>query len=192
MVLESRTRRCSLCDAGTYLTTLKGVAWCAVCPEGKTSFTNSTSCAMCMADWYRNASLVTTTPTTTPSAIMSKSEKPVSPKVVSKMTLAEQLTAAQQTSVRSGYAATGVPMENVEMVQDARRAVSYTVTVFVKDSAAAEAVMTKLIDTAALKSALKDAVPDPRTIVCGVCVCVCVCVCAFCGWMCVCALGHTD
>jgi hypothetical protein len=115
-----------------------------------------------MADWYRNASLVTTTPTTTPSAIMSVSEKAVSPKVVSKMTLAEQLTAAQQTSVRSGYAAAaGVPTQNVEMVQDARRAVSYTVTVFVKDSAAAEAVMTKLSDTAALKSALKDAVPYP-------------------------------
>jgi hypothetical protein len=146
MVLESRTRRCSLCDTGKYL--------------------------------------VTTTPTTTPSAIMSVSEKAVWPKVVSKMTLAEQLTAAQQTSERSGYAAAaGVPMENVEMVQDARRAVSYTVTVFVKDSAAAKAVMTKLIDTSALKSALKDTVPDPRTIVCGVCVCVCVCVCAFCGWM---------
>ena len=72
---------------------------------------------MCMADWYRNASLVTTTPTTTPSpsatsAIMSVSEKAVSPKVVSKMTLAEQLTADQQTSVRSGYAAAVAPVQD--------------------------------------------------------------------------------
>jgi hypothetical protein len=110
----------------------------------------------------------------------------VSPKVVSKMTLAEKLTADQQTSVRSGYAtAAGVPIENVEIAQDTRRAVSYSVTVFVKDSAAATAVMTKLSDTAALKSALKAAVPDPRTIVCVLSVCVCVCLC-----VCVCAGAH--
>jgi hypothetical protein len=105
-------------------------------------------------------------------AIMSVAEKAVSPKVVSKMTLAEKLTEDQQASVRSGYAsAAGVPRENVEMVQDARRAVSYTVTVFVKDSAAAKAVFTKLSDTAALKSALKAAVPDLRIILC-FCLCV--------------------
>jgi hypothetical protein len=110
---------------------------------------------------------------------MSAAEKAVSPKVVSKVTLAEKLTADQQTSVRSGYAAAagGVPIENVEMTQDVRRAVSYTVTVFVKDSAAVNEVMTKLSDTAALKTALKTAVPDPRTCVC-VCV-LCVCVCAW-------------
>ncbi len=126
------------------------------------------------------------TPTTTPPpmAMLSAAEKAVSPRVVSKMTLAEKLTADQQTSVRSGYAtAAGVPIENVEIAQDTRRAVSYSVTVFVQDSAAATAVMTKLSDTAALKSALKAAVPDPRTIVC-VCVCGCGCVCAR-------VLGHT-
>ena len=105
--------------------------------------------------------------------IMSAADKAVSPKVVSKLTLAEKLTADQQTFVRSGYAAAAgwVPIENVEMAQDARRAVSYTVTVFVKDPAAAKSVMAKLSDTAALKGALKAAVPDPRT---SVCVCVCV------------------
>ena len=118
-----------------------------------------------MTDWYHSALLVTTTTTTTPSpsatsTIMSVSEKAVSPKVVSKMNLAEQLTADQQTSVRSGYAAaTGVPMENVEMTEDARRTVSYTVTVFVKDSTADQPVITKLTDTETLKSALKDTVP---------------------------------
>ncbi len=113
----------------------------------------------------------------TKAGIMSVADKVVSPKVVSKLTLAEKLTADQQTSVRSGYAAAAgwVPIENVEIIQDARRAVSYTITVFVKDSAAATAVMTKLSDTAALKGALKASVPDPRTVVC-VCVCVCVCV----------------
>jgi hypothetical protein len=116
------------------------------------------------------------TATPSPTATMSAAEKAVSPKVVSKVTFAEKLTADQQMSVRSGYAAAagGVPIENVEMTQ-VRRAVSYTVTVFVKDSAAANAVMTKLSDTSALKTALKTAVPDPRT-----CVCVCVlCVCAY-------------
>jgi hypothetical protein len=99
----------------------------------------------------------------TKAGAMSAAEKAVSPKVVSKLTLAEKLTADQQTYVRSGYAAAagGVAIENVEMIQDARRAVSYTITVFVKDSAAATAVMTKLSDTAALKGALKAAVPDP-------------------------------
>jgi len=117
-----------------------------------------------------------------PTAMLSAAEKAVSPRVVSKMTLAEKVNADQQTSVRSGYAtAAGVPIENVEIAQDTRRAVSYSVTVFVKDSAAATAVMTKLSDTAALKSALKAAVPHPRTIVCVLCVCLSVCV-----------LGHTD
>ena len=106
---------------------------------------------------------------------MSVSEKAVSPKVVSKMNLAEQLTADQQTSVRSGYAAaTGVPMENVEMTEDARRTVSYTVTVFVKDLTADQPVITKLTDTETLKSALKDTVPDPRV------------------YTCVCVLGYSD
>jgi hypothetical protein len=123
---------------------------------------------------YLCIAATTPSPTATPStmAIMSVAEKAVSPKVVSKMTLAEKLTEDQQASVRSGYAsAAGVPRENVEMVQDARRAVSYTVTVFVKDSAAAKAVFTKLSDTAALKSALKAAVPDLRIILC-FCLCV--------------------
>jgi hypothetical protein len=146
-----------------------------------------------LTPYYLCIAATTPSPTATPSpaAIMSAAEKAVSPKVVSKMTLAQKLTADQQTSVRSGYAAAaGVPMQNVEMAQDARRAVTYTVTVFVKDSAAAKEVLTKLSDTAALKIALKAAVPDPRTIhslslhVC-VCACVCVCVC-----VCVCAGTH--
>jgi hypothetical protein len=66
------------------------------------------------------------------------------------------------------------------MVQDARRAVSYTVTVFVKDSTADKAVFTNLSDTTVLKSTLKAAVPDLRIILC-----VCVCVCEVEG-------GHTD
>ena len=64
----------------------------------------------------------------------------------------------------------------MEISQDASRAACYTVTVFVKDSAAATAVMTKLSVTVALKNTLKAAAPDPRTIEC-VCVCVCLCVC---------------
>jgi hypothetical protein len=99
----------------------------------------------------------------TKAGTMSAADKAVSPKVVSKLTLTEKLTADQQTSVRSGYAAAAgwVPIENVEVNQDARRAVSYAVTVFVKDSAAAKAVTTKLSDTQAIKGALKAAVPDP-------------------------------
>jgi hypothetical protein len=63
-------------------------------------------------------------------------------------------------------------MENVEMykdthlVSDTITLVSYMVTVYVKDAAAAAAVTTRLTDTAALKTAFIAAVllPAPRPI----------------------------
>ena len=101
------------------------------------------------------------------------------PKVVSKISLDRELTATEQISTRSGYAAAaGVPVENVEMSKDARRQskVSYSVTVYVKDAAAAAAVSNKLSDPAVVKSALIAAVlrPDPTPLVC-LCVCVHTC-----------------
>jgi len=65
-------------------------------------------------------------------------------------------------------------MENVEMRKDAHLVsdtitlVSYIVTVYVKDAAAAAAVTTRLTDTAALKTAFIAAVlpPAPRPIMC--------------------------
>ncbi len=66
-----------------------------------------------------------------------------------------------------------VPIENVEMRKDTHllsdtiTLVSYIVTVYVKDAAAAAAVTTRLTDTAALKTAFIATVllPAPRTIV---------------------------
>jgi hypothetical protein len=65
-------------------------------------------------------------------------------------------------------------MENVEMrkdtnlVSDNITLVSYIVTVYVKDAAAAAAVTTRLTDTTALKTAFIAAVllPSPRPIMC--------------------------
>jgi hypothetical protein len=70
-----------------------------------------------------------------------------------------------------------VPIENVEMrkdthlVSDNITLVSYIVTVYVKDAAAAAAVTARLTDTAALKTAFISAVLflAPRLIMC-VCV----------------------
>ena len=67
-----------------------------------------------------------------------------------------------------------VPIENVEMRKDAHQVsdtitlVSYIVTVYVKDAAAAVAGTTRLTDTAALKTAFIAAVllPAPRPIMC--------------------------
>jgi hypothetical protein len=109
----------------------------------------------------------TTTTTTTTVQILSATERAVAPKVVSKLSLDRELTSSEQTSTRSGYAAAaGVHIENVEMSKDTRRQskVSYVVTVYVKDAAAAEAVKAKLMDPAVIKSALIAAVlrPDPH------------------------------
>jgi hypothetical protein len=65
-------------------------------------------------------------------------------------------------------------MEDVEMRKDAHLVsdsislVSYIVTVYVKDAAAAVAVTTRLTDTAALRTAFIAAVllPAPRPIMC--------------------------
>jgi hypothetical protein len=73
-------------------------------------------------------------------AILSATEKAAAPKVVSKWTLDRELTTTEQISTRSGYAAAaGVPVENVEMSKDDRRKskVSYSVTMYVQDTAAA-------------------------------------------------------
>jgi hypothetical protein len=108
-------------------------------------------------------------------AILSAAEKAVAPKVVSKMTLDRELTATEQVSTRSAYAAAAeVPVENVELSKGARRQskVSYSVTVYVKDAAAAAAVSNKLSDPAVVKSALIAAVllPDHTPLV-RLCVC---------------------
>ena len=85
------------------------------------------------------------------------------PRIVSKMALASDLTVEQETSVRVGYSkAAGLSVENVVLVKDTRRSVTYTVTMYVKDEVAATTVMNKFSDTSALKIALKDAVPDPN------------------------------
>jgi hypothetical protein len=109
---------------------------------------------------------VTTPTTATPAtvAILSAAEKAMAPKVVSKWTLDRELTATEQISTRSAYAAAaGVPVENVEMSKGARRQskVLYSVTVYVKDAAAAAAVSNKLSDPAVVKSALIAAVLIP-------------------------------
>ncbi len=113
------------------------------------------------------SSTTTTTVTTTTVPILSMTERAVAPKVVSKLSLDRELTSSEQTLTRSGYAAAaGVPIENVEMSKDTRRQskVSYAVTVYVKDAAAAEAVKAKLLDPSVIKSALIAAVlrPDPH------------------------------
>jgi hypothetical protein len=56
-----------------------------------------------------------------------------------------------------------VPKENVELNKDARREnkVSYSITVYVKDAAAAAAVKNKLSDASAIKTALIAAVLGP-------------------------------
>jgi len=79
------------------------------------------------------------------------------------MTLASELTVEQETSVRVGYSkVAGLPVEDVVLVKDTRRSVTYTITMYVKDEVAATTVMNKFSDTSALKIALKDAVPDPN------------------------------
>ncbi len=117
----------------------------------------------------------TATPPPANVAILSAAEKAVAPKVVSKMTLDRELTATEQVSTRSAYAAAAeVPVENVELSKGARRQskVSYSVTVYVKDAAAAAAVSNKLSDPAVVKSALIAAVllPDHTPLV-RLCVC---------------------
>ncbi len=90
---------------------------------------------------------MTVTPVTV--VILSAVEKTMTTKVVSKMTFDRELTSTEQISTKSGYAAsTGVTVENVEMSKGARRQskVSYSVTVYVKNTAADTQVSNKLSD----------------------------------------------
>jgi len=93
------------------------------------------------------------------------------PNVVSKITFAnaKALTAEQEKFIREAYAtAAGLPIEEVALAQDPDRALTYIVTVYVKDEDQARKVMTKglkvqagccgLRDIAGVKSALKNTV----------------------------------
>ena len=136
--------------------------------RGKNYFPSNGPVSVLAAERINYCCTSTTAPVV---AILSAAEKAVAPKVVSKMTLDRELTAAEQTSTKSGYAAAaGVPVENVEMSKDARRQskVSYSVTVYVKDAAAAQAVSTKLSNPDVVKAALIAAVlhHDPHPTVC--------------------------
>jgi len=96
---------------------------------------------------------------------------PVPVKVMSKMTLDRELTAAEQTATRLGYAeAAGVPAESVEISKDGQSIGSYSITVYVKDEATGAAVSNKLSDPAAIESALISVVLTP--IPTQVCLCV--------------------
>jgi hypothetical protein len=103
------------------------------------------------------------------------------PNVVSKITFAnaKALTAEQEKFIREAYAtAAGLPIEEVALAQDPDRALTYIVTVYVKDEDQARKVMTKglkvqagccgLRDIAGVKSALKNTVlgAAPRLIMC--------------------------
>jgi hypothetical protein len=106
---------------------------------------------------------------------MTAAEKVLAIRVVSKMTLEKELTETEKTATIQGYAtAAGVPKENVELTKDARRQnkVTYSITVYVKDAAAAAAVKNKLSDPSAIKAALIAAVlgPDPHPASVFVCV----------------------
>jgi hypothetical protein len=96
---------------------------------------------------------------------------PLPVKVMSKMILDRELTAAAQTATRFGYAeAAGVPVESVEISKDGQSKGSYSITVYVKDTATAAMVSNKLSDAAILESALTSVVlyrSPPK------CVCVC-------------------
>ena len=82
-----------------------------------------------------------------------------------------ELTPAEQTATRFGYAeAAGVPVESVEISKDGQSKGSYSITVYVKDTATAAVVSNKLSDAAVLESALTSVVLyrfPPK------CVCVC-------------------
>jgi hypothetical protein len=106
---------------------------------------------------------------------MTPAEKVVAIRVVSKMTLEKELNETEKTATMQGYAtAAGVSKENVELTKDARRQnkVTYSITVYVKDAAAAAAVKNKLSDPSAIKAALIAAVlgPDPHPASVFVCV----------------------
>jgi hypothetical protein len=127
----------------------------------------------------------TTTPT--PTSTTTTTPAPATPTLPSvgtitiKLTFTTELTPQQQFFVKSAYwgvllPVAQVPIENVEMTKDAHLVsynitlVSYIVTVYVKDAAAAAAVTTRLTDTAALKTAFIETVlvPLPAPL----CVCV--------------------
>jgi hypothetical protein len=111
-----------------------------------------------------------TTTTTTPTLTTSATETSVIAKdtayrVEIKLGFASELTQTEQTNVKKGIAsAAKVFVENVDLKKDSRRSVTYTATVYIKDSSSAVNVQDLLGETA-LKNALVAAgAPTPTSV----------------------------
>ena len=114
------------------------------------------------------APATTPAPTTAPTTVadvIPASDRAKSPKVELKLGFATELTPAEETNVKNGIAAAAkAPADNVDLKKDARRTVTYTATVYVKDAASATAVKGNLGEAAVKSALVASGAPAPTTV----------------------------